>query len=58
MVAGVVEREQEIQELRAEIEEIKASLPAHSILAATLLRLEELEERLEGLVEGGEDAQA
>jgi hypothetical protein len=58
MVVDVVEREKEIQDLREEIEEIKASLPAHSILAGTLLRLEELEERLEELVEGGENAPA
>ncbi|HDD55103.1 MAG TPA: histidine kinase [Chloroflexi bacterium] len=50
------EREQEIQDLRDEIEEIKASLPAHSIRAATLLRLEELEEKLEELQGGGGDA--
>ena len=52
----MVEREKEIQGLREEIEEIKASLPAHSVSAATLQRLEELEERLEELLEGGEDA--
>ena len=45
-----------IEELREEIEEIKASLPAHSIQAAVLQRLEELEERLEDLEREGEDA--
>jgi TolA-binding protein len=51
-------KEQEIQELREEIEEIKASLPAHSVQAASLIRLEELEERLAELEGGGEDAPA
>ena len=58
MVDDVTDREQEIQDLREEIREITASLPAHSVLAATLLRLEALEERLEELEEGGEDAPA
>lgn len=52
----VVEKEQEIQRLREEIEEITASLPAHSVMASTLQRLEELEERLEEL--DAEDADA
>ena len=52
----MVDKEQEIRELREEVEEIKASLPAHSVLAATLLRLEELEERLEELEGEGENA--
>ncbi len=59
MVFEMVEREQEIQELREEIEEIKASLPAHSVKAATLLHLEDLEEQLENLLadqEGDSDA--
>ncbi len=54
----MVDQEQEIKDLREEIEEIKASLPAHSALAATLIHLEELEERLAGLEKGGEDATA
>lgn len=52
----MVEIEQTIQELREEIEEIKASLPAHSIQAAVLQRLEELEEQLKVLEREGEDA--
>ena len=52
----MVETEQVIQDLREEIEEIKASLPAHSIQAAVLQRLEELEEQLEQLEKEGEDA--
>lgn len=52
----MVEKEQEIQRLREEIEEITASLPAHSVMASTLQRLEELEERLEEL--DAEDADA
>jgi len=54
----VVDKDQEILDLREEIEEIKASLPAHSVLAATLQRLEDLEERLQELEAGGEDATA
>ena len=50
----MVDKQREIQQLREEIQEIKASLPAHSVQAAALLRLEELEERLEELE--GEDA--
>lgn len=52
------EKDHRIQELREEIREIKASLPAHSVPAATLIRLEELEEELAELQEGGEDAPA
>ena len=54
----MVDKEQKIKELREEIEEIKASLPAHSVQAATLILLEELEERLAELEEWGEDAPA
>jgi hypothetical protein len=49
-------REEEIQDLQEEIKQIKSSLPAHSVPAATLIRLEELEERLEELIGEGEDA--
>ena len=52
------EKAQAIKCLREEIEEIIASLPAHSVMAATLQHLEELEERLEELMDGGEDAPA
>ncbi len=38
-----------LEEIEQEIEEIKKSLPAHSIPAAMLLELEELEEKLEQL---------
>ena len=55
-MVAVIEKEQEIRNLREEIEEITASLLAHSVMAATLQHLEELEERLEKLLEGGEDA--
>ena len=35
-----------LEEIKKEIEEIKASLPEHSIPASMLIRLEELEDRL------------
>jgi uncharacterized protein involved in exopolysaccharide biosynthesis len=54
----VIKKQEEIQALREEIEEIIASLPAHSVRAVTLQRLEELEERLEELEKRGEDAPA
>ena len=38
-----------LEEIEQEIEEIKKSLPAHSIPATMLLELEELEEKLEQL---------
>ncbi len=41
--------QQRLEELECQIEEIKKSLPAHSIPAAMLLNLEELEEELEQL---------
>ena len=43
--------QQRLEELEQEIEEIKRSLPAHSIPTAMLLTLEELEEELEQLQE-------
>lgn len=54
----MVERDKQIQELQQEIEEIQASLPAHSTPPAMLLRLEELEEQLEELIQGEGDAAA
>lgn len=50
---------QRLEELEREIEEIKRSLPAHSIPTAMLLNLEDLEEELEQLrmsTEGETDA--
>ena len=44
-----------VEEIKAEIEEIRASLPAHSLPASLLLRLEELEDQLEALQEEGEN---
>lgn len=41
--------QQRLDEIEQEIEEIKGSLPAHSIPAAMLLTLEDLEEELEML---------
>lgn len=47
MTAG--ERAVLLARLRREYEELRASLPAHSIPAAMLLRLEELEEAIAAL---------
>ncbi len=52
----MVEKQQEIEDLRQEIEEIQKSLPAHSVPASILLRLEELQERLDQLLGEGSDA--
>lgn len=38
-----------IAELEREIHEVEASIPAHSVPASILIRLEELEEELERL---------
>ena len=54
-------KQQRLEELEEQIEEIKGSLPAHSIPTAMLLNLEELEEELEelqGSAEGDENAAA
>jgi hypothetical protein len=50
------EKQQEIEHLRQEIEEIQKSLPAHSVPASLLLRLEDLQERLEQLQGEGNHA--
>ncbi len=44
-----VEREERIAKLTEELENLKRSLPAHSIKPAMLLRIEELEEEIESL---------
>ena len=41
-----------VEEIKEQIEEIKNSLPAHSIPAAMLIELEDLEEQLEQLQNG------
>ncbi len=41
--------QQRLDELEGQIEELKRSLPAHSIPTAMLLNLEDLEEELERL---------
>jgi len=41
----------DLEDLKKEIEEIKASLPEHSVPASMLIRLEELEDRLKELQE-------
>jgi len=54
-------KKQRLEELELQIEEIKRSLPAHSIPTAMLLNLEDLEEELEQLLksdEGENDAPA
>jgi hypothetical protein len=49
---------EKIEELKREIAEIQASLPAHSVSAAMLLKLEELEEQLEGVLREERNASA
>jgi hypothetical protein len=43
-----------VEEIKAEMDEIRASLPAHSIPPSVLIRLEELEEQLESILENEE----
>jgi uncharacterized membrane-anchored protein YhcB (DUF1043 family) len=43
--------QQRLEEIEQQIDELKRSLPAHSIPTAMLLTLEELEEELEQLQE-------
>jgi len=45
-------QEEEIARLRQEIADLRARLPRHSVPPAMLLHLEELEEKLEALVNG------
>ncbi len=40
-----------LEDIKKEIEDLKASLPEHSIPASMLMRLEELEDRLKDLLE-------
>ena len=40
-----------VEEIKAEMDEIRASIPAHSLPPSVLLRLEELEEQLESILE-------
>ncbi len=49
-----MQTQQRLEELEGQIEELKRSLPAHSIPTAMLLKLEELEEELELLQKRGE----
>jgi chromosome segregation ATPase len=49
-------RSSRIAELEREIRELEASLPAHSVPASMLIRLEELEEKLQALRAKVEDA--
>ena len=44
-----LEREQRIAKLTEELENLKRSLPAHSVKPTMLLRIEELEEEIEAL---------
>jgi hypothetical protein len=41
-----MEKTKRIEDLKREIEEIKKSLPKHSVPASMLMKLEELEEKL------------
>ena len=40
-----------VEEIKTEMDEIRASVPAHSVPPSILLRLEELEDQLEALLE-------
>ncbi len=54
----MISEQQRLEEIEGQIEDLKRSLPAHSIPAAMLLRLEELEEERDQLLArsgGGED---
>jgi predicted dithiol-disulfide oxidoreductase (DUF899 family) len=44
-----LEREQRIARLMEELENLRRSLPAHSVKPTMLLRIEELEEEIESL---------
>ncbi len=46
------ELQQQVAQLEREINELKSSLPAHSTPPSLLIRLEELEEELEKLLNG------
>ena len=46
-------REKRINELRERIEDLKGRLPRHSVPAAMLIEMEDLEEELEELEAGG-----
>ncbi len=53
--------QKEIDDLILEIQEIRDSLPSHSVPASMLIRIEELEDQLEALNQarsGGTDAAA
>ena len=45
---------EKVEEIKAEMDEIRTSIPAHSVPPSILLRLEELEDQLEALLEEGE----
>ena len=45
-------REKRISGLRERVEDLRARLPKHSVPAAMLIELEDLEEELEGLEAG------
>ena len=44
-----LDREQRVAKLTEELENLKRSLPAHSVKPTMLLRIEELEEEIEAL---------
>lgn len=46
---GEKEREERIRQLRAQLEELKSSVPAHSSSIHHIARMEELEEEIERL---------
>ena len=46
---GREKQERELAKLRAELADLKASIPAHSPKVSMMLRIEELEEQIERL---------
>ena len=57
----MVDDSQQIKSLEGKIQELRQSLPAHSVPASMLIELEDLEERLDSLqvdLEKDTDAQA
>ncbi|MBT3240416.1 MAG: histidine kinase [Chloroflexi bacterium] len=50
-----MKQERKIEELKQKIKTLKNQLPKHSISPSMLIKIEELEEELEKLIEGEKD---